>query len=301
MARAADLEFLLGAHVGDVALVIGNGINRYGNAASVNSWEALLMEIARDCGVPIGVVPSGTALTEFFDVLNLKRPGKTGDLAAEFCAKMAGWKALEHHKAVIGWADRHGVPVLTTNFEEVLSAAVGARFLMSRQLPFSDFYPWNCRFAHALQDDPCAGFGIWHINGMARYKRSIRLGLADYMGSVQRARVMFYRGDRQLFRPANRQSWEGAASWLHLVFNKPLLFVGLALEENEVFLRWLLIERAKYFRKFENRRQPAWYLYVSNPHDEREAGKHFFLEALGISCVPASDYNEIWGNPGWER
>ena len=45
---------------------------------------------------------------------------------------------------------------------------------------------------------------------MARYKRSSRLGLTDYMGSVHRARAMFYRGEKQLFHAANRHTWEGS-------------------------------------------------------------------------------------------
>lgn len=293
-----DLKGLLSSQSSNVALVVGNGINRFG-AAEANSWDSLLMQIAADCRVSVDAVPRGTTLTEFYDVLNLKTTGRTGDLAAKFCTLMAKWEPLDHHKTVMDWAGRHAVPVLTTNFDDVLSRATGAEFLLPRGQPFSDFYPWNTRFAHELVDDPCAAFGIWHINGMARYKRSIRLGLTDYMGSVQRARGMFYRGDKRLFRDTDKEGWEGASSWLQLVFHKPLLFVGLALEENEVFLRWLLIERARYFRKFPVRYQPAWYVFTHNSRDEREEGKIFFLNAVGVTCVSASDYDEIWRNPGW--
>jgi len=296
----ADLEALLQAEAGNVALMLGNGINRFG-APGINSWDALLMQIAADRGVALAAVPLGTTLTEFYDVLNLKIAGRTGDLAAEFCKLMAGWRPLDHHRAVTGWSVRHAVPVLTTNFDEVLSAAAGAEFLLPRGLPFSDFYPWNARFAHGLIGKPGAAFGIWHINGMARYKRSIRLGLTDYMGSVQRARGLFYRGDKQLFRAANHGDWEGASGWLDIVFHKPLLFLGLALEENEVFLRWLLIERARYFRKFPDRRQPAWYVSTHDPRNARQAGKHFFLEALGIQIVRASGHEEVWKNAAWGR
>lgn len=51
----ADLESLLDGEAGNVALVLGNGINRYG-AAGVNSWDALLMQIAADCGVGLAAV-----------------------------------------------------------------------------------------------------------------------------------------------------------------------------------------------------------------------------------------------------
>lgn len=293
-----ELEQLLGAQSRDVALVIGNGINRYGATVS-NSWEQLLMTIARRRGMVLPKVPPGTQFTEFYDVLGLRSAGASSDLAADFCKLMAGWQMLDHHRAVTGWAVRHNVPILTTNFEDVLSEAAGARFLGTGLSGFTDYYPWKCRFAHDLLDDPCAGFGIWHINGMARYKRSIRLGLADYVGSAHRAREMFHRGGSQLFRAKDPARWEGAGTWLHLIFNKPLLFLGLALEENEVFLRWLLIERARYFRKFPERRQPAWFVYTHDPNDRHEAGKHFFLEGVGLTCVRAAGHDEIWDNPGW--
>ena len=162
-----DLETLLQGEARNAALVLGNGINCYG-AAGVNSWDALLMRIAADCGGGRAAVPHGTTLTDFYDVLNLKTAGRASDLAAEFCKLMEEWRPLDHHRAVSGWAARHVVPVLTTNFDEVLSAAAEAKFLLPRGLPFSDFYPWNARFAHGLVGTPGAGFGIWHINGMAR-------------------------------------------------------------------------------------------------------------------------------------
>ncbi|MDP3549251.1 MAG: hypothetical protein Q8R81_02530 [Novosphingobium sp.] len=94
---------------------------------------------------------------------------------------------------------------------------------------------------------------------MAKYKTSIRLGLSHYMGSVRRAGGWLHgRSDENPFRAKNRREWQGARTWLHLLFNKPLLFVGLGLAENEVFLRWLLIEQAKYFRTFFDRAHDAW-------------------------------------------
>ena len=70
------------------------------------------------------------------------------------------------------------------------------------------------------------------------------------MGSVQRARTWLHRGEANLFNAKNRPDWDGARTWVHLMFNKPLLIFGLGLTETEVFLRWLLIERARYFRRF---------------------------------------------------
>ncbi len=298
---------LLNQERDNLALVIGNGINIHG-AGNRNSWERLLVQIAHHCAVDVPSVPKGTALTEFYDVLEMKRSNPTAadddqaatlNLQAEFCRLMERWEPLRHHHTIMNWAVRHDVPVLTTNFEEVLSDAAGCDFIKPPELPFTDFYPWSCRFANRLFDDPCNGFGIWHINGMRRYRRSIRLGLSHYMGSVQRARTWLHRGEANLFNAKNRPDWDGARTWVHIMFNKPLLIFGLGLTETEVFLRWLLIERARYFRKFPERAHPAWYVYTHKVDDTSEAGKLFFLEGVGINCVKA-DYAEIYESPSWE-
>lgn len=294
------LETLLRRHGPDLALVIGNGINRHGNAAMVNSWDDLLMAIARDCIPGVTQVPPGTALTEFYDVLELKSLARSGSLQAEFCRSMADWRPFAHHRRIMGWALHHRVPVLTTNFDDVLSQAADCEFRFPRNRGFTARYPWGCHFARRELADPCTDFGIWHINGMARYKSSIRLGLTHYMGSVRRAGGWIHgRSDENLFRAKNRSDWHGARTWMHVVFNKPLLIFGLGLAENEVFLRWLLIERAKYFRAFPERRHDAWYVYVDDPRDERQAGKLFFLESMGIRCVETGSHDDIYGNSGW--
>lgn len=65
-------------------------------------------------------------------------------------------------------------------------------------------------------------------------------------------------------------------------------------------MRWLLIERARYFRKFPERAHCAWYGYTHDKKDDREAGKLFFLEVIGITCLQV-DYAAIYENAAWGR
>jgi hypothetical protein len=85
-------------------------------------------------------------------------------------------------------------------------------------------------------------------------------------------------------------------TWMQIFFHKPLMILGLALAENEVFLRWLLIERAKYYKEFPARAQPAWYVHTLN---ENEHGKHYFLNAVGVRSVAVASYEEIYGTATW--
>lgn len=293
-----SLTKILTDNANDIALLIGNGIHRFGGAG-VNSWDGLLLELARENSCNMDKLPKGATATEFFDVIELMSRSRSGDLPQAFCEKMWDWRPQGHHREIMNWAIRHDVPVLTTNFDEVLSSAVGAKLMRPNVKGFTDWYPWDSRFSHELHDDPCDGFGIWHVNGFARYKRSVRLGLTHYIGLAQRAREWLHRGGNRLFAAKDPWNWPGRRTWLHLIFNRPLVIFGLGLREDEVFLRWLLIERARYFAKFEQRRQPAWYVFNHDPDDDSEAGRIFFLTAIGIDCIPADSYPAIYENRAW--
>lgn len=293
-----SLREILTQNANDVALVIGNGIHRFG-PAGVNSWDELLVKLARRHGIEFDRLPKGATATEFFDVIELKAHTSSGYLAEIFCEEMRDWLPQEHHRSIMDWAVRHKVPVLTSNFDEVLSSAANAKLMRPNVKGFTSWYPWDSRFAHEPHDDPCDGFGIWHINGLARYKLSVRLGLTHYIGLAHRARGWLHRGGNRLFAAKDRWNWPGRRTWLHLVFNKPLVIFGLGLREDEVFLRWLLIERARYFAKFRERKQAGWYIYNHDPEDDAEDGRIFFLTHIGINCICAESYSEIYENPAW--
>jgi hypothetical protein len=293
------LKDLLNDQRHDLALLIGNGINRYGAKAGSSSWDALLCALAQKLLDPAHTkLPRGISLTEFYDVLELScalGAGKSS-LQAQFCDLLASWQPQAQHERIMQWAHRHEVPVLTTNFENSLGDAIGCRLQRIRNVKFTAYYPWERHYGIQAVEDPCREFAVWHINGMQCYRQSIRLGLTHYMGSVERARSWLYRSPVRLFSGADIRAWTGAATWLQIVFHKPLLIFGLGLTENEVFLRWLLIERAKYFRLFPERRKPAWYVHCAG---EKDDGKLYFLRAVGIEPVAVSGFDEIYGAQTW--
>ena len=208
---------------------------------------------------------------------------------------MKAWKPRAQHRAIVNWAIKYGVPVLTTNFDNTLGNATNCKLFRIRNEGFTDFYPWESYYSKESLERPDSGFGIWHLNGMEKYYRSIRLGLTHYMGSVERARTLIYKGnERRLYSCKDLKNWRGANSWLHIIFNKPLAIFGLELSSNEIFLRWLLIERAKYFENFPNQRQPAWYFDKQAKFND---GKLLLLESVGIEPVVISDYRELYEYP----
>ncbi|HSG88945.1 MAG TPA: hypothetical protein VLA56_07025 [Pseudomonadales bacterium] len=296
---ATSLAGLLEAQGHRLALLIGNGINRYRAAAATNSWNDLLAGLAQRHGVTDGrAVPPGIALTEFFDVLELAtgQGDATGRLQAEFCEGMADWRPFAQHRRVVAWARAHGTPILTTNFDGVLAAAGDCTLQHLTTRGFTDFYPWESCFAPGPVTDPAAAFAIWHLNGTAHYRRSVRLGLTHYMGAVFRARSWIRPGARSGLHGRGTARWRGRLSWLQILFTRPLLILGLGLEENEVFLRWLLIERARYFRRFPRRRLPAWYLHTEALVG---TGKDFFLRGVDVQPVAAAGFDELYAESTW--
>ncbi|KUM53921.1 hypothetical protein AR688_19770 [Rheinheimera sp. EpRS3] len=278
------------------ALIIGNGVNLYNAADGANNWLQLLLQLWRN---RIGDVKQeameGISLTEFYDVLDLKVASSNKSLQAEFCEGMAHWQAKDHHRNIVRWAMDNQCPILTTNFENTLSDALGLKLHRLKALRFTDFYPWSNYYADKPISDTSNEFAIWHINGMQHYKRSIRLGLSHYMGSVERARPMLHKSGNRLFYKAELSKWPGRHTWLNAIFQNDLFIFGLSLEVTEVFLRWLLIERAKFFKKFPENKREAFYL-----HDKPLApGQQLFLESVGIKPTKVQSYFDIYVAP-WE-
>lgn len=179
-------------------------------------------------------------------------------------------------------------PTLTTNFDTIIAQSL---HLSKRRMgkSFTAFYPWNVYYSDKELDCPISGFGIWHINGVIEYPQSIKLGLSDYMGNVERVRKMLHSHDfNEFFNGKNQNNWGGYYTWLHIFFNRDLFIFGLKLESNEVFLRWLLIQRAKYSQMY-NKPLKGW--FVDKDIDEN---KKYFLKKVGFDVIDISDFNELY-------
>lgn len=296
-----EMKNLLSSSGKNLALVIGNGINRFPEDNGENSWNSLLKQLAdKHLPEPLREVPPSISLTEFYDLIDLKSGSDVtpGQMQQEVCEMVSNWKPLEHHRTIVEWAKSHKTPILTTNYDRVLAEAGKCTLQRSKRGEFTAFYPWESYYGEpgTSEIDPSREFGIWHINGMEHYFQSIRLGLSHYMGSVERARSWLHKGQEEsLFVGKDTRGWKGATSWLHAFFNNDILIFGLGLESQEVFLRWLFIERARYFRRFRKRKRLAWYVNVG-PID---AGKKYFLNGIGIEVLEVENRQEIYGSQTW--
>lgn len=302
------LKNIIARNRDNIAFVVGNGLNRYPNNPDAISWDHLLLKLWQKFAPEAyqsNQIPKGITLTEFYDLLDLS--GAEADLSQPFriqkeaARMMDHWNFRPHHELFVARAIELNAPVLTTNFDMVLPAAGKLGQFYTQSKPFTDFYPWTTYYGLRQHQLPTDGFGVWYINGFVKYHRSIRLGLTHYMGCVDRARNYLHGGENNLFSSKDQRLWRGHLTWLHVIFNKDLCVFGLSLEENEVFIRWLLIERARYFKKFPQRAKKGWYISVAAGDEQASLeGKKMFMRSVGLEYIEVKSYDDIYQVP-WER
>lgn len=190
-------------------------------------------------------------------------------------------------------------PVLTTNFDMYLEGDSMSKIILNHPTlgkKFTDYYPWNVVYSKyskfAIHD--IYNFGIWHVNGANNYARSLKLSLTSYTRQGKRALDFLHsKNYDDDFDGKNQSEWKGMNTWLHLIFICDLFILGLGLDEQEIFLRWLLIERMKYFRKYPDRKRKGWYVCLKNEITE---GKKFFLERIGFEPILLDNYDDVYLN-----
>ncbi len=280
---------------GNACFLIGNGINRYNEEKNSTSWERLLLEIHNQFSIKTrNFIPTGIALTEFYDILDLQTEGKLKKSLQDQFADKLEWNPKPHHKVIIERIQELNSPILTTNFDFVLEKVLNCEMYRHRingLRALTDFYPWDTYFSNYERDDPFNQFSIWHMHGQVNYKRSIKLGLNQYLLMVERAKNHF--PDKNLETKLSRYQ-----TWIRLFFEKDLVIFGLGLDEQEVFIRWLLLQRARYYKRHPELNNNIFYIN----HQKSSAatnGKRFFLKSVGCTFVEFIDdydgfYKGFW-------
>jgi hypothetical protein len=268
------------------ALLVGNGPNLAANI--MPSWKELLKSAADR---PINFELDGLSNTEVYDLVELSSKDQFG-VKERVKNKLALKPShnLDIHKRLMEFAKNNSLPVLTTNFDEAFEKSVNAELFHIESKGFTRFYTWKTYYGHSQLELPTDGFGIWKVHGDVRYKDSIRLGLTDYMGSAERARKLIHNGDDRLFKGKRQAYWQGHQTWLHIWFNLPIVIIGLKYGIDEVFLRWLLIERKRYLNIYDD---PMNVYFVSKNTPE-PAVKNLMIN-LGVQIILINEYSEIYG------
>ncbi|WP_046756291.1 SIR2 family protein [Kordia jejudonensis] len=297
---AAEIKQLFSDNENDLAFVIGNGINLSFQKDNI-SWNDLLLDLwKKHSEEPISEIPAGISFIEFYDALNLQNVTQTGfstQLQKDVQSSMRDWQPNNDQNLILDKIKSFDAPILTTNFDDLIPKSMQLSAHKILGTSFTDFYPWTSYYAPNKLKSPLDGFGVWYVNGMIKYHRSIKLGLSEYMGNVERARKLVNNNYGQTITEGVNP-WNTNNTWIDIIFNKSICIFGLGLDETEVFFRWLLIQRAKFFKRFPNFSHKGWYIMPASENNPGTAGKKFFLKSVGIEVVEVDDfsvmYNDIW-------
>lgn len=287
-----NIKSIFSRNKNDLAFILGNGINYYYNKSNV-SWKDLLLDLwdAHSFNT-LSTIPKGVSFTEFYDALEIQNYAEnnfSSILQKSVVAKMENWEPIKSQNLILNRIKEMNAPLLTTNFDDLIPKSLDLNFYKLTDEGFTDFYPWSCYYSDKELDDPVNGFGVWYINGMVKYHRSIKLGLSQYMGNVERARKL-------ITGPENftlENDWPGRKTWLNIILNKSLFIFGLSLDETEIFIRWLLIERAKLIRRVPSKKHKGWFITKKESTPQAE-GKKFFLESVGFEIVEVNNYKMMY-------
>ena len=315
-------KFVLSKNRLEVALLLGNGINRAARDSDGISWKELLQTLIKEASQyaehpkkaesrllrlleedDFKRTPASNP--EVFDLIeatcNLD-PGATQGrsekikLQSRISDLLKMIRPGKPHRQVVSWAHTAKVPVLITNYDHCLQDALGGLACPQRRLKtrrwVSDYYPWDRYYAPQPLTDPLDSFAIWHIHGDRVMRRSIRAGLDQYMGMVERLRGLKHKVAREMLSGPNEDQTRDPAylkaPWLRIFMGRKLWIQGLALHADEVSLRWLLIQRFRYWKRYkpEHRHCSGWYIHgPANLCGSLDDDRRAFFESVGLEII----------------
>ena len=301
----------------EIAFLTGNGVNSFPIHHDSRSWKQLLVDLG-DMHGKIDKNKSAFILDEksitypeFFDLIVLasRNNGSVSleELKKGISAEMDQWIPTVNHENLIASAIRNDIQILTTNFDTLMPLSIPSikdfhnsrkksnsfkpRILRTEEdaknnKGFTSWYPWNAYYSNREVTNNLEEFGIWYMHGIKEYSHSVSLGLSDYMTLVDRASDYFPKPNKK----AKKDYWN---TFLNILLNKELLVFGLALESNETFLRWLLLQRNRL-----NPNQKGYFVVIEEFDDtdkkEFPSGKEFFLKQLNFELVRFETASEFY-------
>jgi hypothetical protein len=322
---------ILAREKANLALLLGNGINLTSGASGGISWDQLMENLIASAAANSPRPSETTArlkrllergdngvtaasLPEVFDIIEAtgtiqavatKQPSDQLDLQSRIAQMLKGMKPGAPHKAVARWAIQSQVPILTTNYDHCFQDALDRKACKKQRFgngkPHSDYYPWDRYYAPNKIADPANAFAVWHIHGDQDLKRSIRAGLDQYMGMVERLRKLKRSVAKEILRGPNEDGLRDpafhAAPWLRTFMGKKLWIQGLGLRAAEVSIRWLLVQRFRYWRRYKpaHRLESGW--YVHGPTDgtgQLEKERRIFFESVGLKVIEIATPDEAY-------
>lgn len=276
----------------NVVLIIGNGINRHHQTKSFKdelSWEKILLNISKEIKHEIKYIPEQFPFTEIFDVFTANTSLNNHDLKKIFAKNLESLESSNIHKKLINLCVQNKTDIITTNFDSTLELAYDYKnFKEPNKKGFTRYYPWQIYYSGGNNEKN--EIKIWHIQGDSRYPDSLRITVKDYIDSSNQFKK---------YNPLNKKSkYYSTSTCFNSFFEKKLIFIGVALNEQEFFLRSLLYKK----RKYNSDKILGWYIYCKEDStlfkdNEKTANfvrLEYFMHAVGITLIEEKTWDTMY-------
>lgn len=288
-------------HNPNTALLIGNGFNYSFYSSTVVSWDELVAdlwnEVHQDKTITGKYVKNKSiSLTETVDVSEKDfddiRKIVVKELSKPFIKNGEAHKFLEY-------LENNNIPIITTNYDKNIAQEMDLSLFGSceeeDEFDLSRF-KWEKYYSTNELPSNCVlnKFAVWNAHGTVDNPRSICLSLRDYIECIDHANEKLQNIYSPFYIEYKSSKESFIKTWLNVLFNKNICILGLTLNENEIFLRHMLMLRYKYMKNHlgSAERFKGWYLYVDNA--DMSASKRFFLKSVNIQPIKCRNYNRIY-------
>lgn len=283
----------------NIALLIGNGVNRFDNPTSALSWQELVIKLAkvRKVKLPLGVVET-LSFAEIGDILR-SVDEKSNQLPKDLISLLGS--ALPRKTHIGLFAQTNEIPVLTTNFDIRLSVTNANKALPKRKLAAKAgkskaIIPngWQSyRGPKSAETFARNVPGLWHMHGSVDFESSIKLTSAQYATAFSKAFGLIKEGlyaktycHIRNCKGCTNCGWAGQSTWLDIFFHRDLVIVGFNFAQSETFLRPLVIERFKYLKhRYKNLEAIPTSYFVVGSEDHLDDGQRYFFDNFGIKVI----------------
>lgn len=265
-------------------VILGDGLNREAQLSNENDsndykgftcWQSLLLKLADDLlgkgneesdflKYCFNNNTSAITYPELYDHILLAIESAQKASEKEIVNKCLQKKIMDEYpnnkktfnnttyQTFLNWCKHNNVPVLTTNYDlSIIDEELGRsendmiypKRLKGHAKKESRYYPLDRYFSPdelSLKDGLIDKFCVLPINGVVSIWESLRLNARDYMYYAARINNLIPHEYSDKAKPTN---------WVALFFYGNLIFAGKSLDTNESILRWLLIERKRFYVK----------------------------------------------------
>jgi hypothetical protein len=184
--------------------------------------------------------------------------------------------------------EKHGINSKLVRFYHNKAKGIDPEYRRSEVIPDSDTFLWKYYYSAQKRSDVRESelnqASVRHIHGMIKKPRSIRVGLNDYVSLLSKLKQ--YKASRYLNSDKTHKTmYDLTYSWMDYFFTSDLVIFGLGLNQSEIGLRWLLMERCR-FAKISETDLRTIFIFGKNGK-----GVSKLLKSIGVTCILDSDHS----------